>query len=57
MKTLEHLKEQHIKLSEKVSRLEKLRDYERTSDTKIALLNAKKEKLAVKDKIVNLQDD
>lgn len=55
MTILDTLKEKHIKLNTEVKLLEQLRNTLRDADAKILLLKTKKRRLAVKDKIAELE--
>ena len=51
------LEEQHKRLDNAVAELEKLRETDRTEDTKFKITDLKKKKLSIKDEITLLQRD
>jgi hypothetical protein len=55
MTTLEALKKEHEDISLKVDLLEKLREFDRSTKTKINLIEMKKKKLNIRDEIFRLE--
>lgn len=57
MTTLEALKKEHEDVSLKVDLLEKLREFDRSTKTKINLIEMKKKKLNIRDEIFRLEQE
>jgi len=57
MTTLEALKKEHEDISLKVDLLEKLREFDRSTKTKINLIEMKKKKLNIRDEIFRLEQE
>lgn len=54
--TKEELEDKHQRLDDAVTRLEKLRETDRSEDGKMKLKDLKKQKLLVKDKLNNIRE-